>query len=261
MSDDYRRIAPWYDVLLGPFIRSLRPTGFRLFRPGRHTNVLEVGCGTGMQLALFRAQGCRVTGIDLSTAMLRVARARLDRGTLVCRGDAARLPYPAETFDLVLATLVLHEMDPAVRSAVVEDMLRVIGSHGRLGIIDYHPQPRPSLKGGRGKRHHPRHRAGRRAAGTIPTSVISARLEASPDWPPATDCISRLANGSAAATSGFIGCAEQRREKALTWKSPMKPGRIRLPLSDNPRENASERRPHGIQCLFLESAHFHENAL
>jgi ubiquinone/menaquinone biosynthesis C-methylase UbiE len=179
MSDDYRRIAPWYDVLLGPFIRSLRPTGFRLFRPGRHTNVLEVGCGTGMQLALFRAQGCRVTGIDLSTAMLRVARARLDRGTLVCRGDAARLPYPAETFDLVMATLVLHEMDPAVRSAVVEDMLRVIGHHGRLGIIDYHPQPRPSLKGAvasgiirgieraAGRRHYTNFRHFR-AAGGIP---------------------------------------------------------------------------------------------
>ncbi len=147
MSDDYRRIAPWYDVLIGPFIRMLRPIGLSLFQPGRNSRILEIGCGTGTQLAFYRSRGGRITGIDLSSAMLQAARARLDRGTLVCRGNAARLPYPEEAFDLVMASLVLHEMDPAVRSAVVEDMLRVTVPHGRLGIIDYHPQPRPSLKG------------------------------------------------------------------------------------------------------------------
>ena len=188
MSDDYHRIAPWYDMLLGPFIRTLRPVGFRLFQPGRNANVLEVGCGTGMQLALFRARGCRITGIDLSTAMLRAARTRLDRGTLVCRGDAACLPYPERAFDLVMATLVLHEMDPAVRSAVVADMLRVTALHGRLGIIDYHPQSRSSLNGvvanniirgierAAGRRHYANFRHFR-AAGGIPGLAVQHGLQ------------------------------------------------------------------------------------
>jgi demethylmenaquinone methyltransferase/2-methoxy-6-polyprenyl-1,4-benzoquinol methylase len=147
MTDDYRRIAPWYDLLIDPFNRSLRPIGFELFRPGQSAKVLEVGCGTGTQLAFYRGRGCRVTGIDLSPTMLRVAHARLDADTIICRGDAARLPYPDDAFDLVLASLVLHEMDPAIRLAVLEDMLRVTDPQGSLGIIDYHPQPRRSLKG------------------------------------------------------------------------------------------------------------------
>ena len=113
MSDDYRRIAPWYDVLIDPFNRALRPIGFALFKPDRNAQVLEVGCGTGTQLAFYRDRGCRITGIDLSAAMLRAASGRLAGGTLVCQGDAARLPFPDRTFGLVLANLVLHEMDPA----------------------------------------------------------------------------------------------------------------------------------------------------
>ena len=63
------------------------------------------------------------------------------------RGDGARLPYPDGAFDLVLATLVLHEIDPAARLAVLEDMVRVLHREGRIGIIDYHPLPRPTVKG------------------------------------------------------------------------------------------------------------------
>ena len=147
MKDDYHRLAPWYDLLIDPFNRALRPIGFALFQPGRQAKILEIGCGTGTQLAFYRSRGHRTTGIDLSAAMLQAARGRLGGDTLVCRGDAARLPYPDAAFDLVLATLVLHEMDPAVRSAVVRDMLRVAAPQGRFGIIDYHPQPRHSLKG------------------------------------------------------------------------------------------------------------------
>jgi demethylmenaquinone methyltransferase/2-methoxy-6-polyprenyl-1,4-benzoquinol methylase len=145
--DDYRRIAPWYDRLIDPFNRASRPIGFKIFQANRKARILEIGCGTGTQLAFYRSRGCRITGVDLSAAMLQAARGRLDGDTLVCRGDAALLPYPDAAFDLVLASLVLHEMNPAVRSAVVADMLRVAAPQGRLGIIDYHPQPRRSLKG------------------------------------------------------------------------------------------------------------------
>ena len=147
MRDDYGRIAPWYDLLLDRFNRDLRGIGFNLFHPAERTAVLEVGCGTGKQLAFYRAHGCRVTGIDLSPGMLQVARPRLDGRGLVCRGDAARMPFPDGAFDLVLATLVLHEMDPADRLAVMEDMTRVLNPEGRIGIIDYHPAASRTIKG------------------------------------------------------------------------------------------------------------------
>ena len=140
-------MAPWYDLFLDPFVRALRPVGFKLFEPSLAAAVLEVGCGTGAQMAYYRARGVHVTGIDRSPAMLRVARARADVHTLLCRGDATCLPFPDGAFTLVLATLVLHEMDPGLRPAVMGDMVRVLAPEGRIGIVDYHPQPRRSLKG------------------------------------------------------------------------------------------------------------------
>jgi len=147
MNDEYGRIAAWYDMVIEPFNRALRPIGCKLFQPEPEAKILEVGCGTGTQMAFYRARGCRITGIDISPAMLGIARARLDGNTLLCRGDGTRLPYPQGGFDMVLATLVLHEMDPAVRSAVLKEMVRVLRPQGAIGIIDYHPQPRRSLKG------------------------------------------------------------------------------------------------------------------
>lgn len=147
MNDEYGRMAAWYDMVVDPFNRALRPIGCKLFEPEPEAKILEVGCGTGTQMAFYRARGCRITGIDLSWAMIGIARARLDAHTLVCRGDGTRLPYPQGAFDMVLATLVLHEMDPAVRAAVLKEMVRVLRPQGTIGIIDYHPQPRRSLKG------------------------------------------------------------------------------------------------------------------
>ena len=147
MRDDYRRIAPCYDLLLDPFIRALRPRGYAHFLTGEGMRVLEVGCGTGTQLAYYRKRGCRVAGIDLSDAMLRVAHARLGQPALVCQADAVRLPFPDGIFHRVVASLVFHEMAPEMRPAVLDEMTRVLHPAGRLGIIDYHPEAERSFKG------------------------------------------------------------------------------------------------------------------
>lgn len=147
MADEYQWIAPRYDLLIDPFNRALRSIGLSLFQPAQGARVLEVGCGTGAQLAFYQTRGYRVAGIDLSAAMLRVAHGRLDGRTRICRGDAVRLPYPEDSFDLVLATLVLHEMEPVARLAALADMARVLTRKGHIGLIDYHPRPKQSMKG------------------------------------------------------------------------------------------------------------------
>lgn len=145
--DEYNWIAWGYDSLIEPFNRSLRSVAFRFFQPAAGTTILDVGCGTGTQLAFYRQKGFRPIGIDLSAAMLGKARGRLDHGTLVCQGDATRLPYRSRSVDWALSMLVLHEMDAPIRPAVLKEMTRVIKENGRLGIVDYHPEGTPTLKG------------------------------------------------------------------------------------------------------------------
>jgi malonyl-CoA O-methyltransferase len=96
--------------------------------------VLDLGAGTGKALSRLaeRFPGAEVVGLDLTPAMLRVA-ARRSTGSstspalLVC-ADAAHLPLPDQSIDLVFASLVLH-WSPAL-DAVLAEVRRVLRHPG-----------------------------------------------------------------------------------------------------------------------------------
>ncbi len=136
-EDAYRHVARWYDQIFGKMNAGLRGIGLKMFPPRDGMQVLDVGCGTGIQLASYQQAGCRVTGIDASPAMLQVARSRLGTGASLTLGDAARMPYPDHTFDLVLAATVVHEMAPRDREAALGEMKRVLRPGGRILLIDF----------------------------------------------------------------------------------------------------------------------------
>ena len=96
------------------------------------STLLEVGCGTGHFARWFGEQGLRVTGLDLSTAMLAEAL-RLDSLSCV-HGDALALPFPTGAFDLVVLITTLEFVPhPAV---VLAEALRV-ARHGLiLGVLN-----------------------------------------------------------------------------------------------------------------------------
>jgi malonyl-CoA O-methyltransferase len=99
-------------------------------RPGR---ALDVGTGSGRYLPVLAGAGAStVVGLDFSTAMLARA-ARLPR---VC-GDARRLPFAGETFDLVNASLVAGDVGDL--TSWIAGLARVLAPGGRLIYSDFHP--------------------------------------------------------------------------------------------------------------------------
>jgi len=73
--------------------------------PAAPLDVLDLGCGTGSLSLLLAAAGHRVTGIDLATAMVTRARAKLAAADLPARfliGDAAAPPTGSDRFDVLL---------------------------------------------------------------------------------------------------------------------------------------------------------------
>jgi ubiquinone/menaquinone biosynthesis C-methylase UbiE len=94
-------------------------------------NVLEVACGTGRFSVELAESGADVTGVDISKPMLMkgVGKAR-ERGLGVefLRGDAKRLPFPDNSFDLVLGMRFFHLVDEP--AAYLREMARV--SKGRV---------------------------------------------------------------------------------------------------------------------------------
>lgn len=135
--DPYRHLARWYDRIFSGMNAGLWGIGLKMCPPRAGMEVLDVGCGTGTQLAAYQRAGCRVTGIDASPAMLEIARRRLGEAASLTVGDGAHMPYPGQSFDLVLAATVLHEMPPAVRTATLGEMKRVLRPGGRILLIDF----------------------------------------------------------------------------------------------------------------------------
>jgi ubiquinone/menaquinone biosynthesis C-methylase UbiE len=146
-EDSYRRVAGIYDNLFEPLNRRLRLLGVRMFPPGQNMKVLDVGCGTGVHLDIYRRSGCELYGIDNSPSMLDVARNRLGEDAELRLGDATEMPYESNTFDLIVCMLVLHEMDQRMRRSVIAEMKRVIKTDGRILLIDFHAGRARPLKG------------------------------------------------------------------------------------------------------------------
>jgi ubiquinone/menaquinone biosynthesis C-methylase UbiE len=99
--------------------------------------VLEVAVGTGRNLAYY-PDAVSLTGIDLSPAMLAVARRRagdLGRDVDLQVGDAQALAFPDGAFDTVVCTLALCGIPDPDRA--VAEMKRVLRPDGRLVLLDH----------------------------------------------------------------------------------------------------------------------------
>jgi len=136
-KDPYRRIAPWYDKVLEPLNAPVRAISMKMLQPSEGMTILDVGCGTGTGLERYLKAGCEVFGIDASQAMLNQAQSRLGERADLTLGDAADMPYDDDTFDVVVASMFLHELDADTRDRVVFEIARVLTPDGKAVIIDF----------------------------------------------------------------------------------------------------------------------------
>ena len=101
------------------------------FEGYRGRRVLEVGCGAGVDLARFARGGARVTGVDLTSSAIDLAKANFEQQAL--RGglfvaDGEHLPFPDGSFDLVYAHgVVQYTANPA---QLIRECRRVLNPGG-----------------------------------------------------------------------------------------------------------------------------------
>lgn len=96
---------------------------------GPDVSLLDYGCGVGFVCSLAADRGCRVTGMDISAAAVRLAAEREPRATFLVVAPARPLPLDSGTYDFVTCLGVLeHIPDPA---PVIAELRRVAkpGAH------------------------------------------------------------------------------------------------------------------------------------
>ena len=141
----FARIAGRYDLLnhllSGNVDKSWRRLVARTLQPSlvEGARVLDVACGTGdLSRVLARAGAANVIGLDFCRPMLEIARRKAaddDRVVLFVEGDALRLPFADEAFDVVTIAFGLRNL--AVVEEGLRELLRVLRPGGRAAVLEF----------------------------------------------------------------------------------------------------------------------------
>ncbi|MGD9812007.1 MAG: ArsR/SmtB family transcription factor [Sphingobium sp.] len=114
----------------------------------RFTHLLDLGTGTGRIIELFGTRAERVSAIDRSPNMLRLARSKLPEENMdkfdLQLGDFCSLPFEDGLVDLVTAHQILH-YSPTPDEAIAEGA-RVLRTDGRMLIVDFAPHDHEELR-------------------------------------------------------------------------------------------------------------------
>lgn len=106
----------------------------KLLRPRPGERLLDVGCGSGMHMQMFRREGLDVTGLDPSSTMLSMARTRLGNPAALHSGRAEDLPFEDNEFDIVSLITCLEFVDDP--EAALAEAFRVARSRVLIGALN-----------------------------------------------------------------------------------------------------------------------------
>jgi ubiquinone/menaquinone biosynthesis C-methylase UbiE len=125
----------FYELLLNGVNRSTALKRARLeFVSLAQGKCLEIGIGTGVNLSYYPESATVTAEPDLSLQQENLLK-RYGRPIQILQGSAEKLPFQAEAFDSVVATLVLCTISNA--NAAMDEMHRVLKPGGRLILIEH----------------------------------------------------------------------------------------------------------------------------
>lgn len=122
IADDFSRTrqSPWEE--LGFFREYIRDKDV----------ILDVGCGNGRLLDLFKEKDIQYVGIDNSEKLIKLAKEKYSQGRFLT-ADALNLPFPDNCFDKVFSIAVLHHIPSNdLRQRFFKEIKRVMKTNGFL---------------------------------------------------------------------------------------------------------------------------------
>lgn len=114
-----------YDLLNQHWLERLASLGIE------EGSILEVGCGVGRLASVLVSRGFEVTGIDVSETAIQTARQSVE-ARFEALDIQAGLPFPDQSFDVVIDSDCLHHLAGAGREAFFREAHRLLKPSGKL---------------------------------------------------------------------------------------------------------------------------------
>lgn len=143
----YKIISNAYDLLDVIYFRTYENSPRKAVLDQIYDNekILDLCTGTAtnaINIAKKRTN-TNIVGIDLSKNMLKIAQNKIKKNKLknirLLQMDATQLKYKSNSFDKILISLVLHELDKELASKIIMEAKRVLKDNGEIIITEWKP--------------------------------------------------------------------------------------------------------------------------
>ncbi|MFO1289875.1 MAG: class I SAM-dependent methyltransferase [Nitrosomonas sp.] len=140
----YHWLTRWYD----PVMRSIFPESRITDQLIKQANiqsgqfVLDVGCGTVTHTIRVKQAHPEaiIHGLDIDPNVLEIAQQKIEQNKIelfLKQGSAIALPYPDQSFDHIISSLLLHHLTDPDKQQMLSEVFRVLKPGGRLHLIDF----------------------------------------------------------------------------------------------------------------------------
>jgi demethylmenaquinone methyltransferase/2-methoxy-6-polyprenyl-1,4-benzoquinol methylase len=146
MKPNYKFVSAVYDLLdVMYFNRNDKSPRTAMLNavPDTPIRVLDICAGTCSNSILIarKRKNAKIIALDLSVDMLKIARNKIRqkglRNIKTFVADACNTGLPDSSFDVILLSLVLHEIGEDMRVAMLNEARRLLNDNGRIIVIEW----------------------------------------------------------------------------------------------------------------------------
>ncbi len=143
---DYEKLSKSYDAMELIFFfggRGNPRKGFPKIIPNESLEILDLCTGTALSSILLASQNDKniITGVDISEGMLQQARRKINdkgiRNIKLHKMSADNLKFPDHSFDIIMISFALHEMEIGLRTNIFKEVKRLLKRNGRFIVLDF----------------------------------------------------------------------------------------------------------------------------
>lgn len=140
----YNSLTKFYDFLIQKFLKERQWKTYLIQSVSNKDprQILDIGTGTGTLCIMMKEtySEAEITGLDGDSKILEIANSKMQKQKLdiqFLQGMSYDLPFPANHFDVVTSSLMMHHLTDEDKVKTFKEVLRVLKPNGEFNIADW----------------------------------------------------------------------------------------------------------------------------